>query len=73
MDESYFWMKQELRFIISSVPMLNLSAAVAANRMYVASFFPFFFFFAFICGVDSENNRELELLIAFILSTTRDG
>jgi hypothetical protein len=32
-----------------------------------------FFFFAFICGVDSENNRELELLIAFILSTTRDG
>ena len=70
MDESYFWMKQELRFIISSVPMLNLSAAVAANRMYVASFF---FFFAFICGVDSENNRELELLIAFILSTTRDG
>ena len=65
LDESYFWMKQELRFIISSVPMLNLSAAVAANRMCVASFF--LSFFAFICWVDSENNRELELLIAMIL------
>ena len=26
---------QELRFIISSVPIFNLSAAIAANRMYV--------------------------------------
>lgn len=28
---------QELRFIIVSVPIFNLSAAVAASRMYVAS------------------------------------
>eukprot|EP00257_Ricinus_communis_P027016 XP_025014430.1 dol-P-Man:Man(7)GlcNAc(2)-PP-Dol alpha-1,6-mannosyltransferase isoform X1 [Ricinus communis] len=28
------WMVQELRFIISSIPMFNLSAAVAANRIY---------------------------------------
>jgi len=27
---------QELRFIIAAVPIFNLSAAVAASRMYVA-------------------------------------
>lgn len=31
-SSSFTW--QELRFIISSVPMFNLSAAIAANRMY---------------------------------------
>ena len=37
-------MVQELRFIISSVPMFNLSAAVAVNRMYVASPITYLFF-----------------------------
>lgn len=32
---SFFFLPQELRFIISSVPIFNLSAAIAANRMYV--------------------------------------
>jgi len=32
------FMMQELRFIISSVPIFNLSAAIAANRMYVAEY-----------------------------------
>jgi hypothetical protein len=32
----FHFMMQELRFIISSVPIFNLSAAIAATRMYVA-------------------------------------
>lgn len=32
---SFFIFPQELRFIFGSIPIFNLSAAIAASRMYV--------------------------------------
>ncbi|XP_076888754.1 dol-P-Man:Man(7)GlcNAc(2)-PP-Dol alpha-1,6-mannosyltransferase-like isoform X2 [Bidens hawaiensis] len=53
---------KELRFIISSVPIFNLAAAVAASRMYVSSLFvnryPFWYLLCSIVFFYRYNNRK---------------